>query len=159
WEMPRPTLPETPIEAAALASGLDPALARGLSYQPSTNQTTVKQVSLAPLPQTQATSPVRQSNRPTAKVELVGGSDYDSGRFIGSEFRKGHGTPITLLDGSSYTVGQTSFDPQDYATARVRGVYPQPPRGQGIKVGQNLVAVAELLKTGQTMVSADDKIE
>jgi MoxR-like ATPase len=94
-----------------------------------------------------------------AGVTVTGGSRYDAGRFIGSEYGKARGSakgePVEA-DGQVYTVGET-LDGSDYwGEARRTGHYPDPPHG--ITVGRTLVGAAELLRTG-TVAERDGKIE
>jgi len=92
---------------------------------------------------------------------VSGGTRYDVGRFIGTEFRKGKGTVITA-GGRTYTVGDRSDDPADWGRARREGIAPEPPRRggfRGIAVGRTLVAAAEILRVGSIIRRADDVIE
>ena len=130
------------VGAAAVASGM---------AQPERTPITGGGAALpraAPVPLAEATG-----------VTVTGGSRYDAGRFIGSEYGKARGSakgePVEA-DGLVYTVGER-LDASDYwGEARRSGIYPEPP--DGITVGRTLVGAAELLRTG-TVAERDGKIE
>lgn len=92
-------------------------------------------------------------------VTVTGGSAYDTGRFIGTEFtkaRKEARGEWVAAGGEKLTVGET-YEGSDYwGEARRSGLYPEPPRG--IMVGRTLVGATELLRTG-TVAERDGKIE
>ena len=140
----RVALPETMLAAAAVGSGTLLALARSMLVSP------------APISATMITAPPA-GDPPT----VSGGTAYDAGRFIGTEFRKSKGTLVSA-GGHTYTVGDRSDDPADWGLARREGIVAEPPtRGafRGIAVGRTLVAAAEILRVGSVIQRADQVIE
>jgi hypothetical protein len=83
-------------------------------------------------------------------VTVSGGSAYNQGRFIGTEYRKARGVAkgeTVEADGLIYTVGESLTSSTYWGSARHTGVYAPPP-ATGITVGRTLVGAAELLRTG-----------
>lgn len=82
------------------------------------------------------------------ETSVTGGVSYDTGHFIGTEYRKrsGLGTEVEVK-GQKYTVGSRSQDPKDFSSARLNGDALANPRG-GVAVGRTLVGAIGILADG-----------
>jgi hypothetical protein len=109
-----------------------------------------------------ATSPATSPAVSAGTVPTVsGGTYYDERRFIGTEYRKGHGAFVEA-GGQTYLVGDRSNASRDWSSARHRGLAAPPPGGgaySGIAVGRTLVAAMEVLRTGSWELRADGVVE
>lgn len=142
----RVTPPATAQAAAAQASGLvlDPR--------------TAMVSTAAPLP-ARAAPPAALAETTT----VTGGTAYDEGRFIGTEYRKkGVRGDLVTAGGITYRVGERSTKPEDYSSARHRGDVPMPATSgafAGVAVGRTLVGAVELLHTGSVTETPEGVIE
>src|SRR6266511_6200728 len=99
-----------------------------------------------------------QQVQQAATTSVTGGQVYDTGHFIGSEFRKrsdgSYGTSIRVGN-MTYAVGQRSSDPANFGSARdlsgatlktddQAGKEP-PPKGGSVAVGRTLMAAVATL--------------
>ncbi len=105
-----------------------------------------------------------------ATTSVAGGQVYDTGHFIGSEFRKSgsHGTTI-WVGTTMYAVGQRSTDPAHFGSARDTtgqllstddhaGKEPLP-KGGSVAVGRTLMAAVGVLYDGEVVETADGQIQ
>jgi hypothetical protein len=174
-----PSVPQNPVEQAALAHGLDPAWVRqakvfgmakannNSSSSSNNNQSSAGGVGSGnQIPQPQQPGGGTGAGAGAGGVVVVKlnpntGSVYDAGRFAGREFNKGRGNVITDPNtGQNYMVGQRINDPTQYSLARQQGYYPQP-KGGTLVAGSTLVQAAAIAASQDTVgkLAPDGKFE
>jgi hypothetical protein len=177
--LPRPSVPQNPVEQAALAHGLDPAwvrqakvfgMAKANNNNNGSNNNNSNQSSAGSAggvggnqipPQQQQQQPGGAGGAVVVKLNPNTGSVYDAGRFAGREFNKGRGNVISDPNtGQNYMVGQRINDPTQYSLARQQGYYPQP-KGGTLVVGSTLVQAAAIAGSRDTVgrLAPDGKFE
>jgi hypothetical protein len=174
-----PSVPQNPVEQAALAHGLDPAWVRqakvfgmakannNSSSSSNNNQSSAGGVGSGnQIPQPQQPGAGTGAGAGAGGAVVVNlnpnmGSVYDAGRFAGREFNKGRGNVITDPNtGQNYMAGQRINDPTQYSLARQQGYYPQP-KGGTLVVGSTLVQAAAIAGSQDTVgkLAPDGKFE
>lgn len=111
-----------------------------------------------------------QQVQQAATTSVAGGQVYDTGHFIGSEFRKSgsYGTAIKVGN-MTYAVGQRSKDPRHFGSARDSSGTTQKtddqtgkeplPKGGSVAVGRTLMAAVGTLHDGEVVETADGQIQ
>lgn len=111
-----------------------------------------------------------QQVQQTATTSVAGGQVYDTGHFIGSEFRKSGSNGTAIRVGTmTYAVGQRSKDPAHFGSARdlsgntaktdeQAGKEPLP-KGGSVAVGRTLMAAVGILHDGEVVETADGQIQ
>jgi len=112
------------------------------------------------------TTVLTAASTPTLKKQIVrkgptgvsGGSLYDLGRFMGTEYRRrgSHGQTVSTM-GTSYTVGDRSDQGDDWSVARHQGLAGPPENGVG--VGRTLIPALDILTTGKVRVTGKGDIQ
>ena len=111
-----------------------------------------------------------QQVQQAATTSVRGGQVYDTGHFIGSEFRKSGSYGASIRVGNmTYAVGQRSKDPAHFGSARdvsgatqktddTNGKEPLP-KGGSVAVGRTLMAAVGALYDGEVVETADGQIQ
>jgi MoxR-like ATPase len=107
----------------------------------------------------------------TVTIDTSSGTEYDTGRFIGTEYRKvngAYGQQVTAK-GHTYTIGHRSHSKDDWATARHEGVEGPPKtssRGKrpsnavgSVGVGRTLVGAVGILSSGKVATNVNGVVE
>ena len=140
--------------------------AYGHQPQPEQSVTTSAEPPAAPVHEIKAGSS-------TVTVDHTSGTEYDTGRFIGTEYRKINGAwgEKVTAKGHTYTIGTRSASKDDWATARheglegppkpfSRGKKKPPPDAVGtIGVGRTLVGAVDILSSGKVATNTDGVVE
>jgi len=94
----------------------------------------------------------------STETTVQGGQGYDLAHFIGTEYRKRDAQGLDIeVNGHTYTVGQRSQEQEDWSSARLAQLEPEP-KG-GVAVGRTLVEAVGVLSHGEVVETEDGKVQ